>query len=99
MSLDIYRFSRLKPISRLSKEVNYGQSSHGKHLKKTKKNKHIFSFGYISAKKKGCSMVQVVDKVYLMSVSRGATMQGRFRKDVYVNYLKNTQKYTLIKAR
>lgn len=31
-------------------------------------------------------MVQVVDKVYLMSVSRGATMQGRFRKDVYVNY-------------
>lgn len=26
-------------------------------------------------------------------------MQGRFRKDVYVNYLKNTQKYTLIKTR
>lgn len=44
-------------------------------------------------------MVQGVDEVYLMSVSRGATMQGRFRKDVYVNYLKNTQKYTLIKTR
>lgn len=28
------------------------------------------------------SMVQGVDKVYLMSFSRGATMQGRFRKDV-----------------
>lgn len=96
MSLDIYGFSRLKPISRVSKEVNYGQSSHRKHLKKTK---HIFSFGYISAKKKGCSMVQGVDEVYLMSVSRGATMQGRFRKDVYVNYLKNMQKYTLIKTR
>lgn len=61
MSLDIYGFSRLKPISRVSKEVNYGQSSHEKHLKK--KPKHIFSFGYISAKKKGCSMVQGVDEV------------------------------------
>lgn len=97
MSLDIYGFSRLKPISRVSKEVNYGQSSHRKHLKK--KPKHIFSFGYISAKKKGCSMVQGVEEVYLMSVSQGATMQGRFRKDVYVNYLENTQKYTLIKTR
>lgn len=69
MSLDIYGFSRLKPISRVSKEVNYGQSSHEKHLKK-KKPKHIFSFGYISAKKKGCSMVQGVDEVYLMCQSR-----------------------------
>lgn len=44
-------------------------------------------------------MVQGVDEVYLMSVSRGAIMQGRFRKDVYMNYLENTQKYTLIKTR
>lgn len=33
MYLDIYGFSRLKPISRVSKEVNYEQSSH--HDKKT----------------------------------------------------------------
>lgn len=39
-------------------------------------------------------MVQGVDEVYLMSVRRGATMQGRFRKDVYELFNKHTEIHT-----